>query len=302
MRGRLDSLLEQFFTASEEYWFGPKSCAALDRFRRFLAVTLLIFFARSYPLLAEGLTEKGIHLPAAQAIFHRSLGLPLLPASIFPIYYSALLLSFAGLFVFPRRREPALLGAVLLYYLFDTDFISTYTTHILFLVSLLVLGLAPYSKNRDTMPAWPIRIIQLTLFSIYLGNGLGKLFFGGWLYDVRHLKSIAEGLFLSSRTIFLSRYLPDEFWVSAQHLSLLIELFLPWGLIYPATRTLAMAAGITLHLGIAIFLAGLWPFSMTMICLYAAFLPDRKLNEQERDAPLAGNVTRPLQDSPPAHK
>ncbi len=302
MRGRIGSPVRLFFSASEDYWFGPKSCAALEKFRRCLAVTLLIFFARSYPLLVESLTERGIHLPGAQAIFYRSLGLPLLPASIFPLYYSALLLSFVCLFVFPRRREPALVGALLLYYHFDTDFMSTYTTHNLFLVSLLVLGLAPYPANKVSIPAWPLRILQLTLFSIYLGNGMGKLLVGGWLYDVRHLRSIVGGLFLSSRTIVFSHYVPNEFWVSAQHLSLLIELCLPWGLIFPSTRNAAMAAGITLHLGIAIFLEGLWPFSMTMICLYSAFLPDRRFDSRETDAPLLESVTRPLQDAPPVHK
>ena len=288
MSAGLGKMLVRFTESSERYWFAEYPYAVLERYRRVLAVILFIFFGRLFPLLREGLTNSGIHISSDLITAFHPVSLPLLPSGLFVPFFLLLMFSFVALFFFPRTRWPAMLGAVLIFYIFDADYIAAYAGHKIVLIALLVLAFAPCPPpGKESIPAWPIRILQLLLISTYLGNGVGKFFFGDWLDHPELLWSVVGGKFFGPVTAVVSPAIPLQFWTICEYFALVFELWLPWGLLIPRARKITLGCGLVFHTGIAVLLQGLWPFTLTILNLYLVFLPFPRKSDVPAGRPTA---------------
>jgi hypothetical protein len=123
--------------------------------------------------------------------------------------------------------------------------------------------------RRASQPVWPLRLIRFQVALIYLSSGLWKLFSPLW----RNGSAVHYVLHVN----FLHRFpyaVPPNFdWIltALTYATLLWETGFAFLVLHRTTRTLALLAGIVIHLSMWGALE-LGPFSWVMLASYVAFL------------------------------
>lgn len=278
----------RFARWSKAFWYEQVSALPFLRFRQVILSFALVYFIGSYHLMREGLTPTGFHVPSGVlgSTYH-PIPFPLLPETAFAFVYSVLLLVLLGAVLWPRSRVTAVLSLCMLLYVMDADYIASYTVHKLFLFALLVFSVGPSpSEPGGTIPVWPIRLLQINLWTLYFGNAIDKIFFGDWLDHPELLRVMSDGIYRNDLAAFLLNAFPFSAWVVMQYAALVIEAVIPFCLLFSRTRGLALLLGLVLHGSIALTMSGLWIFGAAVISYYVVFLPDGWFVREWKPRPL----------------
>lgn len=273
------NLLQRARAGWQRFWYEPVDPVRLDAFRQAFTYSLVFYTLAWAQHAGEWLTAVGYH-PSPAVDGRNSPHLPLLAGAtlvpFFVVYFGAMLAV-----IFDRARRFAtwivIAGVV---YVSLADPISAFTLNRLYVFGFLVLALAPGPSGQDsdaTIPAWPIRVLQVSLLIHYVASGLCKALRGDWLVHDDVLWVQIQGVYCTDAAAWLLRVLPAGAWTILQHAALGFELFAPLLLIPRRLRPLGFVLGIGLHLVVAVTMYQLIYFSLQMISLYLVFVDPARL-------------------------
>jgi len=114
------------------------------------------------------------------------------------------------------------------------------------------------------------RLLQVHVAVLYLSAGIAKLKGETW-WDGTAIWLGAANLEYQSNSLLWLAWHPRLVDLLT-HMTLLWELTFVAFVWKPVFRPLVLLVGVTIHLGIGLFL-GMWTFGLVMICTYIAFLP-----------------------------
>jgi len=271
--------------AWDEFWLARGKTTALDLFRILFAAALMAEVHTSQVKSLNAIDDGLFHLPYLAAI-------PTVSQPTYQLLHALqtplLLLLALGLFA---RLSCATL-CVIQGWLFFADRLNFRNHAYLFLLLLLLLALAPVGRSLslpsllralggrphtffgDRQPLTAQRLIQVQLCVAYFAAGLHKLHPAYLQGDVlRHLlhdrwPRVADG--------------PPTALAAVACLTALVELWLPFALWRPRTRTLAVTLGIVFHLSVAVAL-DITVFSSVMIASYVLFFDAERPSAWLRD-------------------
>jgi len=254
-----------------DFWYGPMPAIRLAAFRQGILYTLALYMLARWMHAGEWLTVAGFH-PSLRADRVNAPQLPLLPPALLPALGIALFGSIA-LAIFGWLRRPATIVALLLVvYVTLADPISAFTLNRLFILSLLLFALAPAPGPDDTMPAWPVRVLQLTLVVHYATSGVCKALRGDWLTSSDVLWAQLQNIYMTDAAALFVRLTPTWAMTLLQHVALGFELLAPLLFGVRRLRPLAIVIGLGMHVMIAVTMYQLIYFSAQMMCFYLLFL------------------------------
>jgi len=258
------------------YWYGPVPAIRLAAFRQGLLFMLAIYMLARWMHAEEWLTAAGFH-PSPRADRVSAPQLPLLPPALLPVLgvglFGAIVLAIVGWL----RRPATILALLLVVYVTLVDPISAFTLNRLFILSLLVLALAPAPAADDTMPAWPVRVLQLTLLTHYATSGICKSLRGDWLTSNDVLWAQLQSVYMTDAAALFVRVTPTWAMTLLQHAALGFELLAPLLIGVRRLRPFGLAIGVVMHIMIAVMMVQLFYFSAQMVCFYVLFLDEEML-------------------------
>lgn len=273
------SLVARARTGWQRFWYAPVDPVRLDAFRQAFTYTLVFYTFAWAQHGAEWLTPIGYH-PSPAVDAHYAPHVPLLSRAglwpFFAVYFGAML---AVIFGWARRAATWVVLAGLVYVSL-ADPISAFTINRLYVFGFLVLALAPGPSGQDasaTIPAWPIRVLQVSLLIHYVASGLCKALRGDWLAYDDVLWVQVQGVYCTEAAAWLLRVLPAGVWTLLQHAALGFELFAPLLLVPRRLRPLGFLLGVGLHVVVAVTMYQLVYFSLQMISLYLVFVDPARL-------------------------
>lgn len=251
-----------------EFWYAPVPAARLELFRVAMLATLAYYLAARFAHAREWLTAQGFH-PSVAADRGHAPGVPLLPES-WLVPFAIVCFASVALAMFGRLRRPATAVALAcVIYVTLADPISAFTLNRLYIFSLTLLLLAPGGAN---IPAWPIRVLQLSLLLHYAGSGVCKAAYGDWLAHDDVLWMQIQGLYMTDAAAWMVRTLPAWTFTVQQHTALGFELLAPLLLGVRRLRPLGFLLGVGMHLLVALTMYQLIYFSLQMIAFYTVFV------------------------------
>lgn len=282
-------LVDRWNERWNECWYGPMPAIRLAAFRQAILFTLAIYMLARWMHAAEWLTVAGFH-PTPRADRINTPQLPLLPPALLPAFGILLFTSLALAILGWLRRPATIVALLLLVYVTIVDPISAVTVNRMFIFSLLVLALAPATTidetGSETMPAWPVRMVQLTLVVHYACSGVCKALRGDWLIHTDVLWFQLQNIYMTEIAALFVRVTPTWAMTLLQHATLGFELLAPLLFGVRRLRPLALLIGIVMHLVIAVTMYQLVYFSAQMLCFYLVFLdPDTLQRWRARLAP-----------------
>lgn len=273
------SLVARARAGWEQFWYAPVDPVRLDAFRQAFTYTLVFYTLAWAQHAGEWLTPVGYH-PAPGVDAYYAPHVPLLTRGalvpFFAVYFGAML---AVIFGWARRAATWVVIAGLVYVSL-ADPISAFTINRLYVFGFLVLALAPGPSGQEpnaTIPAWPIRVLQVSLLIHYVASGLCKALRGDWLAYDDVLWVQVQGVYCTEAAAWLLRVLPAGAWTILQHAALGFELFAPLVLIPRRLRPLGFLLGVGLHVVVAVTMYQLVYFSLQMISLYLVFVDPARL-------------------------
>lgn len=257
------------------FWYAPVDAVRLEAVRVGLGLVLLAYFISWGVHIDEWLTVGGFH-PTLEVDPLRGPRLPLLPRTAAPFIglgYLAVLLAWLAGFA---RRWTAWIVWMGVVYVTAADPISAFTINRLYMITLLILALAPQVKS-GSISAWPLRMIQVLLVTHYGASGLCKCLNGDWLRATDVLWTQVQGIYMTNAAAWAIRTFPQEVWTWMQHLALGFELGAPLLFSLRRLRWATLGFGLVFHIIIAVSMYKLLYFSAQMVALYLAFVPPAAL-------------------------
>lgn len=265
--------------AWERFWYAPVDPVRLDAFRQAFTYTLIFYTLAWAQHGGEWLTPVGYH-PSSAADAHHSAHVPLLTrAALLPFFVVYLGAMIAVIFGWARRLATCVVLAGLVYVTL-ADPVSAFTINRLYIFGFLVLALAPCPSGQSTqatIPAWPIRVLQVSLLIHYLASGLCKALRGDWLTHSDVLWTQIQGIYATDAAAWLLRVLPGGAWSLLQHAALGFELLAPILFMSRRLRPAGFVLGVGLHLVVAVTMYQLLYFSLQMVSLYLVFVDPARL-------------------------
>lgn len=254
-----------------EYWYGPMPAIRLAAFRQGVLFMLAIYMLARWSHAAEWLTSAGFH-PSPRADGVNTPQLPLLPPALLPYLGVALFGSIALAIVGWLRRPATIVALLVVVYVTLVDPVSAFTLNRLFILSLLLLALAPAPDPDDTAPAWPVRVLQLTLVVHYATSGVCKSLRGDWLTHNDVLWAQLQNIYMTDAAALFVRLTPMWAMTLLQHVALGFELLAPLLFGFRRLRPFALIIGLGMHIMIAVTMYQLFYFSAQMLCFYLLFI------------------------------
>ncbi|MDC0720911.1 HTTM domain-containing protein [Nannocystis bainbridge] len=258
------------------YWYGPVPAVRLAAFRQAILFMLAIYMLARWMYAAEWLTEAGFH-PSRVADRVNTPKLPLLPPALLQVFGLGLLASIVFALVGWLRRPATIVALLLVVYVTFVDPVSAFTLNHLFILSLLVLALAPAPSSDGTMPAWLVRVLQLTLLVHYASSGICKSLRGDWLISHDVLWAQLQNVYMTDAAALFVRLTPTWAMTLLQHAALGFELLAPLLIGVRRLRPFGLAIGVAMHVMIAVTMHLLFYFSAQMLCFYLLFLDAESL-------------------------
>ena len=250
------------------FWYAPTPGAPLELFRVTLLATLAYYMAARFAYASEWLTTEGFH-PSVLADRAHAPAVPLLSHGLL-VPFAIVCFASIVFAAYGRLRRPATAVALAcVIYVSLADPISAFTLNRLYVFALFLLLVAPAGRS---IPAWPIRVLQLTLLLHYAGSGVCKAVYGDWLKYQDVLWMQIQGLYMTDTAAWMVRNLPAWSFTAQQHAALGFELLAPLLLGVRRLRPLGFIIGIGMHLLVAVTMYQLIYFSLQMIVFYAVFL------------------------------
>lgn len=254
-----------------EFWLSPVDARRVELVRRGLGLVLLAYVLSWGAHIDEWLTAGGFH-PSPSADPANAPRLPLLPrawAAPVGLTYLGVLLAWLG-----GRLRPwsswVVWGGIA--YVTAADPISAFTINRVFVITLFILAVAP-QQTTGTMPAWPLRMLQVLLLTHYAASGMCKMLHGDWLNHTDVLWTQVQGIYMTNAAAWSVRTMPLELWTAMQHAALGFEVTAPLLFSIRRLRAPTLAFGLLFHVIIAVTMYKLIYFSAQMVALYLAFVP-----------------------------
>ena len=300
MKQQFESLIKNIFQAWDQWWFAPRSLAAVGLFRVVLTGVLFYMGAlRSFHLdyytnqswiprnLQFFILPESFRAPftwffwpdAWGPVFHILLLVLLFLAMLGIGNRITLLLAWVIQFAFIQRNYAVVFGAdhigtILLFLLALTNCFSTWS--ILNLVQPARKVLASQEKS-DFLGSAAMRLVQIQMVVIYCYTGLEKLKGGSWwdgtaLWNVlaNPQQTVADFTFIKHFPLFIT---------GMTFFTIIWEVFWPAAMMGAAkVRRFWLALGVMFHLGIGLSM-GLMVFSLVMISTYLLFLTDNEFDQ-----------------------
>jgi hypothetical protein len=264
---------------------GNRDPIRLDTFRVATGIALISYMATWWlDDSVEWLTVAGFHLsPAAAGPGWLSPPpLPLWALAPFGTLFFAVLLAFTAGFRLPWSTVASL---VFLLYVTHVDPLAAFTPNQLFLLTLVVLIVAPRGSywTVDDAPVrevsvWPVRVLQATLILFYFTAGVCKALRGDWLFDSHVLYGVVQGPYQTRVGTWLLAHVPQATWTILQSLSLAFEISAPLLFAVRRLRVVAYLWGMGMHLGIGIAMDEFIHFGLQMMCFYILFMEEATLH------------------------
>jgi len=260
----------------DQFWYGSVSTIRLDAFRQGLLFMLAIYMLARWMHVEEWLTVAGYH-PSRAADRINTPQLPLLPPALLPAFgvllFGSIIMAIFGWL----RRAATLVALLLVVYVTLADPISAFTLNRLFIFSLLVLVLTPTPDQDGKIPAWPMRVLQLTLIVHYTGSGVCKSLRGDWLTSTDVLWAQLQNIYMTDAAAAFVRITPMWAMTLLQHVALGFELLAPLLFAPRRLRPIGLVIGLGMHVMIAVTMNQLFYFSAQMLCFYLLFLDPETL-------------------------
>jgi hypothetical protein len=282
------------------FWVGERDPVRLDTFRVATGIALISYMATWWlDDSVEWLTVAGFHLSPAAAgpAWLSPPPLPLWALAPFGAVFFAVLLAFTVGFRLPWSTAAAL---VLLFYVTQVDPLAAFTPNQLFLVTLLILLVAPRGSywTADDVPVrrvsvWPVRVLQAALLLFYFTAGTCKALHGDWLFDSHVLYGFVQGPYQTRVGTWVLAHLPQATWTLLQSLSLAFEVSAPLLFAVRRLRPAGYLWGTGMHLGIGLVLDEFIHFGLQMICFYILFMEDSTLHALRARAAALGQLRLP---------
>lgn len=257
-----------------EFWYAPIDPVRLDAFRQAFTYTLVFYTLGWFQHAEEWLTAEGFH-PSPAADPRYAPHVPLLPtgavSGFFAVYFAAMA---AVIFGWARRAATWVVLAGITY-VSIADPIAAFTLNRLYVFGFLVLALAPGPTGQGDaarIPAWPVRVLQVSLLLHYFVAGVCKALFGDWLGHDDVLFVQVQGMYRTEAAVWLLDRLPAWAWTALQHATLAFESGAPLLFLVRRLRPLAFVVGIGMHLVVALTMYQLIYFSAQMIAFYVVFV------------------------------
>lgn len=250
------------------FWYAPVPASRLELFRLGLLATLAYYLAARFTHVREWLSDIGFH-PSELADRTHAPGVPLLPESLLIPFALLTFTSLALAALGPLRRPATAVLLACVVYVSLADPISAFTLNRLYIFTLLLLLVAPSGRS---IPAWPIRVLQLTLLLHYAASGICKAAYGDWLKYDDVLWMQIQGLYMTDAAAWMVRTLPAWAFTLQQHTALGFELLAPILIGVRKLRWLGFILGIGMHLLVALTMYQLIYFSLQMIAFYCVFV------------------------------
>ena len=270
-----------------QWWIGREDAVRLRIFESAFTLVFVSMLGFNFTEWQDWLTPEALYLTDEEA---RVLGypptFPRMPAWMVPGFAVIILLSATGIALNRWRRLSLIAMAAIAIYVQGVDYLSTSAQNKLAIAVFVLLATAPgYTTDAVTgrMMAClaPVRIIQATLLIEYWAAGWTKCFGeGAWLKHADTLQLIVMGFHRTDLAAWFLRTMPPMFWTLGQMTTLVFEVGAPIWFTWKRTRWLAVAFGLSLHLGIALMMKNLIFFAAQMWSFYPLFVtPDewRKL-------------------------
>lgn len=281
--------INTIITKWDWFWYAPTPRLKLHCFRLVMGFSLLIYMSYNWQTSAEWLTTQGFHLTPELTTEQRiTLSAPLLPEVLLPWFGIFYLLSTLSFLCGKWLRLSCPLVFCCTTYVTLADILNAFTINQLLIFSLAIVSLAewrptlPDEQRAQTIPSWPIRMLQIMFFMMYFGCGLTKVVQGDWLHDDSILWHAAHGYYRNELAVWSLNTLPIWCWSLLQHFALFVELACPWFLVFRRTRYFGLFCFIALQLGIALLMERLFFFSFQMFSLSLVFIDDLHLAAIQR--------------------
>ena len=270
-------MMRSKFGLLRSWLLDPVDALPVRMFEVLFVSAFLIRMARNFLNWREWLTAEGFRPTAAEYL---AMGYPapwpLLEPWMVPLF--ALLLFGAGVSVmFNRWRRPALwLLLFTAFYAQGVDYMGSFAYNKIFIAHFALLATGPgYVRGPDgrlVTSAALLRVLQLSVVTIYFAAGVAKSFHGDWLKYDNVLWTHVQGFHRTEIAAWMLRSLPLWAWTLMQHSALAFELLAPALFFWRKTRWLAIGYGLLLHLIICVTMNGLIFFSLQMWAFYALFI------------------------------
>jgi hypothetical protein len=257
-------------------------CDPVDAFpvRMFEVVFVSAFvvrMVRNFANWREWLTAEGFR-PTAEE--YASMGYPAPLPVLEPwlvLVLAFLLFGSAVLVLLNRWRRVALwvlLGTA--FWVQGVDYMGSFAYNKIYIAHFALLATGPgYFRGADgrlMVSGALLRMLQLSIVTIYFAAGIAKAFHGDWLKYGNVLWTHAQGFHRTELAAWMLRNVPVWGWTAMQHTSLYFELLAPLLFFWGRTRWAAICFGILFHLMIALLMNGLIFFTLQMWAFYALFL------------------------------
>ena len=241
----------------------------------------------------EWIGDAGFRVPDLGGDWRQPLYIPALPSWAAWAVAAAMVVSGLACCLGIRTRPSALLFAATLVFVDLSDRLETYTVTKLSPAILVALALAPagerlgvdaYLKAKKGAPAsdayavsGPVRFLQVLVVVIYSASGIAKAR-GDWLREPLVLWSHLHDSYQTAVSFALASVLPGWSWTALQGVVLAFELLAPVWFGLGATRTWALAFGLSMHVMIGLLFGPVrWLALLMMTLLVGGFLPDTGL-------------------------
>ncbi len=150
-------------------------------------------------------------------------------------------------------------------------------------------GVVDPSPGPARVPAWPLRMIQLQVATIYFMSGWAKLHGNDWLSgDAARLILLNPGFARWDWSSLMSYEFLVDYLRAITLMSLTWELLFPLLILFHPTRVIALVFGVFLHSGLLLTVDLHW-FTAIMLTSYLAFAPQGWLT-----GPVPASVSRIL--------
>lgn len=278
--------------------------------RILLAGSLLWHFAWRWPFAVEIYSSAGDVFPASFASGAAELALPPMPTVLL---YTLFLFALASLLLGWMTRTSAAIAGLLLVWFSVLDGVSTVTkytaiaAHLLFLLTVAKSGdawsLGQFIRRNGRVrftSAWPRRLAQLLVCSIYAGAAVTKLrlpeYFSGDLLEFSLLDDAYGGRYLGHWLAIHPTWL-----IVASYLVLVFEMFFPVLIWIPRIRPWMLLLAVLFHLTLWVTMH-LEIFSPVMLSALMVFLTEDDLSRIRgllaRVFPRSRRIASPIVEQP----
>jgi len=272
---------------SIHFFFAPVESIRYDTFRLAIGCSLLVYISFRFQYAGEWLTAEGFHVSAQNLPFD-TLTMPLLSKTLLPwfglLFFGAILLLIFGV----QIHLSSLICLLCLVYSTGVDQLSAFSVNKTLTFSLLLFCLSPHGSHwslgkssSSLVPAWPLRIVQITMIVFLFCAGWIKAVHGEWFQNPLVLYTQIQGTYRTDFAAWMINVLPLKAWTWMQFSGVMFELLVPILFIFKSLRPIGLLWAFCFHVMMALTIHHLIYFILVVACFYLVFVDEKILQRVE---------------------